>query len=221
MAPVFSNDHNQPVHREEGKSSWTVPTIVVGAVFLFLLLAFVGTTIAFCIHKRHLRKQLPPQNQRRSYHPFRTESTDKSSLLADVQTPEDERPGLFSREPSGVSLYVDAEPAPVNKRVVSASMETINLIPLHVTPAERQNSLAGQISNGSGVSAPSSRTSRPSISLSPIQQEDGDLAVRVARPRSTSTSSVRYYGRRSSSSPDGIVAPPLPSVPTIIRTESD
>ncbi|KAF1972933.1 hypothetical protein BU23DRAFT_146389 [Bimuria novae-zelandiae CBS 107.79] len=222
MAPIPGNDQSDdpPVH-QEGRKSWNTATIVVGAVFLFLLVAFIGTTIAFCIHKRKLRNKLPPEHRPRSYHPFRTGSTDKSSLLADDPSPNDERrSSMFSRERSSVSLYLDAE-QPVTKRVSSQSMETVNLIPLQVTPAERQHYMAGHISNGSGVSALSSTYSRDSLGLSPIQPDDGDLGTRPGRPRSTSTSSVRYYGRTNSTSPDNIAAPQLLPVPKIIRTESD
>ena len=226
MAPIPEDPKptNQPP-AQSTTSSWSTATIIVGAVFLFLLLAFIGTIIAFYLHKRKLRNKLPPEHRPRSYHPFRTETTDKSSLLGDVQTPDSERSSMFTRErDSNVSLYVDASPSPTSKRISSQSMETVNLVPLHVTPAHRQDSMSGHISNGSGVSVASSRYSRGSVSLSPVpQQEEGDLGVRPARPRSTSTSSVRYYGRKNSisMSPDGVAAPQLPPIPQIIRTESD
>ncbi|KAJ4296537.1 hypothetical protein N0V90_006582 [Kalmusia sp. IMI 367209] len=160
MAPIPANDQpaDQPSSKPEEKSSqgWSTPTIVVGAVFLFLLVAFIITLVAFYFHKRSLRKKLPAEHRSKPYRPFRTESTDKSALLADVKTPDEERSSMFSRERSSVSLYVDAEP--VDKR---ASMETVSLIPLHVTPAERQDSLTGQISNGSGVSGVLKRKHKP------------------------------------------------------------
>ncbi|KAL1599597.1 hypothetical protein SLS60_007400 [Paraconiothyrium brasiliense] len=231
MAPLPAD--NQTIDQEstskEGGKSWTTATIVVGAVFLFLLLALIGTVIGFYIHKRKLRSKLPAEHRPRSYHPFRTETTDKSSLLADAQTPDEERSSMFSRERSSVSVYVDAEP--VAKRVSSQSMETVSLIPLHVTPAERQVSMTGEISNGSGVSAlsSSSRYSRGSLSLSPIQPEDGDLGTRPDRPRSTSTSSVRYYSGlpdnntwKTSNEPERSTAPQqLPEIPRIVHTLSD
>lgn len=129
---------------------------------------------------------------------------------------------MFSRERGGsVSLYVDAEPTP--KRISTQSMETVNLVPLHITPARRYDSLAGEISSGSGVSVGSSRYSRGgSVSLSTVQRDEGDLGVRPGRPRSTSTSSVRYYGRKGSGSiSEGVVGTQLPPIPKIIRTESD
>lgn len=235
MAPLPADDKPQTIDQtttsKEGGKPWTTATIIVGAVFLFLLLAFIGTILAFYLHKRKLRNKLPASHRPKSYHPFRAESTtttDKSSLLADAQTPDDERDTMFSRERSSVSLYVDAEPAP--RRVSTQSMETVSLIPLHVTPPERQTSLAGDISNGSGVSAASSNYSRASrLSLSPIQPlgDDGDLGTRPVRPRSTSTSSMRYYGRnvseRESVAGVGPGSGPqqLPSVPKIVHTLSD
>lgn len=233
MAPLPSDDQHLSIDQtstKEGGKSWTTATIVVGAVFLFLALAFIATTIAFCLHKRKLRKQLPAEHRPRSYHPFRTETTDKSSLLADNQTPDEERSSMFSRERSSVSVYVDAEPA--NRRVSGQSMETVSLIPLHIAPPERHESLAGDISNGSGVSASSSRYSRGSISLSPMQQDGGDLGTTPTRPRSTSTSSMRYYGKKeglpdsttwkTSNSPHtSMAAQQLPEIPRIVHTLSD
>ncbi|KAK7186592.1 hypothetical protein DPSP01_001990 [Paraphaeosphaeria sporulosa] len=237
MAPLPADDQKQNIDQtatNEGGRSWTTATIVVGAVFLFLALTFIATIIAFMLHKRKLRKQLPAEHRPRSYHPFRTETTDKSSLLDNAQTPDEERSIMFSRERSSVSVYVDVEPEsePANRRVSAQSMETISLIPLHIAPPERHESLTGAISNGSGVSASSSRYSRGSISLSPIQQEDGDLGTRPVRPRSTSTSSVRYYGKKegspdsttwkTSNSPQtSVAAQQLPEIPRIVHTLSD
>ncbi|KAJ4354537.1 uncharacterized protein N0V89_006274 [Didymosphaeria variabile] len=235
MAPLPAD--NQTIDQEstskDGGKSWTTATIVVGAVFLFLLLAFIATMIVFYIHKRKLRSKLPAEHRPRSYHPFRTETTDKSSLLAGAQTPDEEHSSMYSRERSSVSVYVDAEP-PVGKRVSSQSMETVSLIPLHVTPAGRQESLAGEISNGSGVSAlsSSSRYSRGSLSLSPmspVHQEDGDLGTRPNRLRSTSTSSVRYYSGlpdnntwKTSNTPDiNAASQQPPEIPKIVHTFSD
>lgn len=217
MAPLPQDDQSkgQPTSQPAG-GSWTTATIIVGAVFLLLALAFIGSIIAFCIHKRKLRNKLPPEHRPRSYHPFRTETTDKSSLLSGAQSPEDERSSMFSYNRSSVSLYVDA--APVTKQVSNDTMETVSLIPLHVTPDERLDSLAGEISYGSSVSG----HSRSSISLSPINPEERDLGMRPTRPRSTSsTSNVRYYGRTNSNSPDSIAAPQLPTIPKIVRTVSD
>ncbi|KAF2447995.1 hypothetical protein P171DRAFT_236047 [Karstenula rhodostoma CBS 690.94] len=233
MAPLPADDQKQTIDQpstNEGGKSWTTATIAIGAVFLFLFLALIATIIVFCLHKRKLRKKLPAEHRPRPYHPFRTGSTDKSSLLADAQTPEEERSSMFSHERSSVSVYVDVEPT--NRRVSSQSMETVSLIPLHVAPPERHESLTGEISNRSGVSASSSRYTRQSISLSPIQQEDGDLGTRPNRPRSTSTSSVRYYGKKegrpdsttwkTSNSPHtSLAAQPLPEIPRIVHTLSD
>jgi hypothetical protein len=234
MAPLPAEDQAQTSDQastKNGGKSWTTATIVVGVVFLFLALAFIGTIIAFYFHKRKLHKKLPTEHRPRSYHPFRTETTDKSSLLADAQTPDEERSSMFTRERSSVSVYVDTEPA--NRRVSGQSMETVSLIPLHVAQPERHESLTADISHGSGVSGSSSRYSRGSISLSPIQPEDGDLGSRPSRPRSTSTSSVRYYGKnegrpdsttwKTSNAPHTSMAPPpqLPEIPRIVHTLSD
>jgi LysM repeat protein len=234
MAPLPAETQAQTIDEnstKQGGQPWTTATIVVGAVFLFFALAFIGTVIAFYFHKRKLHKKLPAEHRTKSYHPFRTETSDKSSLLADAHTSDEERSSMFSRERSSVSVYVDTEPA--NRRVSSQSMETVSLIPLHVAQPERHESLTGEISNGSGVSGSSSRYSRGSMSLSPIQQEDGDLGSRSSRPRSTSTSSVRYYGKKegepdsttwkTSNAPHtGMAQPPqLPEIPRIVHTLSD
>lgn len=235
MAPLPAEAQPQttdPTTPKEPGKTWTTATIVTSAVFLFLLLAFIASTIAFCLHKRKLRNQLPPKHRPRSYHPFRTESTDKSSLLSDAQTPDDDRSSMFSHERTSVSIYVDTETEAPNRRVSAQSMESVSLIPLHITTPDRHESLTADISNGSGVSASSSRYSRGSLSLSPIHQEDGDLGARPGRPRSTSASSVRYYGRQEGV-PDSTTwktstapyasseAPQYPEIPRIVHTLSD
>ncbi|KAL5407438.1 hypothetical protein PMIN03_007161 [Paraphaeosphaeria minitans] len=229
MAPLPADDQNQNIDQTAGGKSNTTATIVVGAV-LFIGLTFIATIIAFILRKRKLRKQLPAEHRLKSYHPFRTETTDKSSLLENAQN--EERSSMFSRERgSSVSVYIDAEPELANRRVSARSMETVSLIPLHVALPDRHESLTGEISNGSGVSALSSRYSRGSISLNPIQQEGGDLGTRPVRPRRTS-SSVRYYGKREgsldstawkTSNPPhtSVAAHQLPEIPRIVHTLPD
>jgi len=222
MAPIPEND--QPTSQPDPASDrkpWTTSTIVMGAVFLFLLVAFIIALVVFVFHKRALRKKMPPETRSKPYRPFRTESTDKSRLLenAAALSPDEERSSMYSRERGSVSLYVDADPM-----VKRTSMETVSLIPLQVTPApeERQESLTGNISNGSGVSAgssrytSSSRYSRSSAGLSPLspEQDEGDLGSRRTRPRSTSTSSVRYYATTPTSEKP-------PEIPKIVHTVSD
>lgn len=190
MAPMTTNNPrgDQTVSEPAKSQGWSTATIILGAVFLFLLFAFIITLIAFSIHKRSLRKKLPKEFRSKSYHPFRTETTDKSALLSTATTPDEERTSMFSRQPSSVSLYVDTTPA-----VQHASLENVSLVPVYITPAERQDSMSGLVSDGSGVSASSSRYTRSALTLSPIQQEDNDLGARPTCPRSTSTTSLRYY----------------------------
>lgn len=224
MAPTPADDAApSPTQSTESKSggAWSTGTIVVGAVFIFLLVAFLVSVAVFYIRKRKQRNKLPPQNRSSSYRPFRTESTDKSGLLANqAPTPEEDKTSMYSRQRgASVSLYVDT--ATHDRR---ASMETVSLIPLHVTPAqEPQDPMAATISNGSGVSGVSSisrGSSRYSTStggalnLSPVH-ESGELGSRPAtRPRSTSTTSTRYY---STNSPDN---PAPPQIPKIVHTPS-
>lgn len=104
-------------------------------------------------------------------------------------------------------------------------METVSLIPLHVTPAEEAHDpIEGATSIGSGVSALSSSSSRYSVdmrgtrgslALSPIAAEDdGDLGSRRTRPRSTSAASARYYERTPTD------PAPVQPIPTIVHTPS-
>ncbi|KAK3204084.1 hypothetical protein GRF29_106g1650122 [Pseudopithomyces chartarum] len=173
MAPLPTNDPTTtPSPPKPANNPWNTATIIVGAVFLFLLLALIGTLIAFLLHKRSLRNKLPPSHRPRSYHPFRTETTDKTSLLSNAQSPsDDERSSMFSRERGGsVSLYVDAEPTP--KRISTQSMETVNLVPLHITPARSVTFFNYSISRSIWITSPSlCKTSHLAIQAS-ISQPD-------------------------------------------------
>lgn len=190
----------------------------MGSVFLFLAVSLIVTLVAFWFHKRAERNKLPPEKRPSSYHPFRTQSSDKSSLLANAApSPEDDKSSMFSRDRStSVSLYVDTDV--VDKR---ASMENVSLIPLHITPAEETHDPMDRTTSvGSRVSALSRGSSRystgaSSLALSPIQQnEDGDLGT-SSRPRSTSTTSMRYY---STTPTDRESAP---QIPKIVHTPSE
>ncbi|KAF2263982.1 hypothetical protein CC78DRAFT_580902 [Lojkania enalia] len=216
MAPLPSDagvdkaqpDNNQ-THQEGG---WSTASIVGLSIFAFFIVCFAITGFAYWYHRRAERNKLPPEHRPTSYHPFRTASSAKSSLLANAApSPEDDKRSMFSRESrTSVSLYVDTD---VTDR--RASMETVSLIPLHVTPAEEVlDPMERHVeSNGSGVSRQSTRTSGSgsgSVALSPIPNEEHDLGIRKTRERSTSTASTRYYEANTK-----------PPVPKIVHTPSE
>lgn len=206
MAPT--PDGNQPVpqptNTPQPSKSWSTGGIIVGAVCLFLLLALIATVVIFLINKRRARSKLPPEHRRSSYHPFRTESSDKKGLLEhQAPTPEDDKSSMFSRDRSrsSVSLFVPSEE--LDRR---PSLEKINLIPLHITPVEETaDPIQASSSSGSGVSA----GSRVSLAVSPLQMGTSYTERPASRPRSTSTTSMRYY---STNSPADMDAPQVPKI---------
>lgn len=140
---------------------------------------------------------------------------------------------MFSRDrTSSLALYVPEDLDTDRKR---ASMETVNLIPLRVTPAEDEVddplATAGMGRHSSATS--SSGSGVVSRSLSPLTptldtpvSENGDFMGRKTRNRSSSTASVRYYDQasRSNSRAPSIrgyevpVAPPVPVLPAIVHS---
>ncbi|KAF2182252.1 hypothetical protein K469DRAFT_691477 [Zopfia rhizophila CBS 207.26] len=225
MAPTPADDAPlsppSPSSSEPAKQGfWGTATIVSVAIFGFFIIAFAITLTAYCLHKRAQRKKLPPSHRGSTYRPFRTNSTE-SGLLANVApTPEaDERSSMFSKDrSSSVSLYIPEEHGDRRQ-----SMETVSLIPLHITHAEEiRDPMDRMNSTGSGVSDLSRGSSRISSNTSgslgirnlPIPEEalEADPGVRRMRPRSTSTASVRYYEMNARE--------PAPEVPTILHTPS-
>lgn len=120
---------------------------------------------------------------------------------------------MFARDRgSSLSLYVDS--GIHNDRSKRASIDTVSLIPLHVTPpaaedgqdrggADYMDSVGSGVSgtsrysrstSGGSVSRLSPSTSQSSLGLSgiPVPEESRGNGEK-ARPRSTSSASVRYY----------------------------
>lgn len=203
------------------------PSIVGISVFAFFGLCFLVTFVAFYFHRRAERNKLPPEKRPTSYRPFRTASSDKSGLLANAApSPEEDKSSMFSRDRgSSLSLYVDTDLH--NDRRKRASMDTVSLIPLHVTPAEEvhdplsrtESSVGSGVSSISRYSVDTGRVGSLSGSLggtlSVRSPEEEDLGVRKTRPRSTSSTSVRYYGVTPT---DPMMAP---QIPKIVHTPSD
>ncbi|KAF2019114.1 hypothetical protein BU24DRAFT_405826 [Aaosphaeria arxii CBS 175.79] len=212
MAPIsliFSRDEKPK------ENSWSTAAIVSLSIFTFITVSTIVTITAYYLHRRAQHKKLPPEMRPVSYHPFRTQSSDKAALLQNgAPSPEEDKTSMFSRDRgSSLSLYVDTQHQ--DRR---ASMETINLIPLHVTPAEEaRDPLSQNDSNGSGVSG-SSRSSRrtsDTLGVSTISVPEGAASVggRPTRPRSTSSTSQRYYEVTTTN--------PSPQVPKIVHTPSE
>ncbi|KAF2120432.1 hypothetical protein BDV96DRAFT_594898 [Lophiotrema nucula] len=204
---------------EPQESRWNTATIVSLSIFAFVIVAFGITVFAFWWHRRAERMKLPPEARPVSYHPFRTASSkQKEGLLANAApSPEDDKRSMFSRDSrASLSLYVDAEHHELNKR---ASMETVSLIPLHITPVDEvHDPFERADSNGtgiSGISRSTTATSTDSLGLSTITVPGGedDLGVRKTRQRSSSALSARYY--------ETTPVVPHPQVPKIVHTPSD
>lgn len=174
------------------ESYWKPANIAFTAIASALALGVVLAIIAFLLHRRRENKKIAQSTPA------------KESLLAG----EERKSSMFSRErASSVTVYVDNANTetttykaykPVNQD--PAPQDLAPLEPLHFntyapTPAA---------SAGSGISSVSRNSSGSlgTMMLSPVSE-----GSRASRPRSTSTSSVRYYA----------VTP----VPKIIRTVSD
>ncbi|KAG9186509.1 hypothetical protein G6011_09617 [Alternaria panax] len=190
---------------------WTKANIALTIVFALVFLAVCLASLVFWLHRRNEKKKL---DNRKS---------DTAGLLVN-----EDKTSMFSRiRASSVTLYVDSEAEAHSKR---ASTETMNLVPLQVTPVEEiKNPIGDNMeSSGTGVSSVSRQTNATlstmvlSPMLSPVlsptsPSQGGDLGVRpTGRARSTSTVSqrARYY----ESTPTNVAMPPIPK---IVHTLSD
>lgn len=167
---------------------WKPSNIAYTAVASALVLGVILAAIAFFVYRHRQHKKL-------------AQSTSAKERLLDG---EERKSSMFSRErASSVTVYVDH--ADVDTAYKRISQEPAPLVPLHI------NTQAPTASAGSGVSE-MSRTSNStlgSMMLSPVSEGSRP----TGRPRSTSTSSVRYYAV----TPTDNTMP----VPKIIRTTSD
>jgi hypothetical protein len=168
---------------------WKPSNIAFTAVASALALGVVLAAIAFFIYRHRQHKKIAQSIPA------------KEGLLAG----EERKSSMFSRErASSVTVYVDhATTDTAYKRV---SQEPAPLVPLHV------NTQIPAASAGSGVSALSrnSNGTLGTLMLSPVSENGSRPA---GRPRSTSTSSVRYYAV----TPTDTTIP----VPKIVHTVSD
>lgn len=197
---------------------WSTPAIVSLAIFAFFVVALAVTMVAFYLHRRAERNKLPIEKRPISYHPFRTNSSnDKQGLLANqAPSPEEDKSSMFSRDRSSANLSVYVDHEPQDKR---ASVETVSLIPLHVTPAEELVSPL-ESSMGSGVSRGSSLYSSTTggslgmgqIPIPPDTADIGSMPIPKTRARSTSATSMRYYETATTN--------PSPQIPKIVHTPS-
>ncbi|KAF2747281.1 hypothetical protein M011DRAFT_526294 [Sporormia fimetaria CBS 119925] len=209
MAPTLL--HLLPRELQEGepekKGGISTGSIVALCVFAFFSVGIAATLTGFYFHRRAERNKLPPEKRPTPYRPYRSSSSvntsDKASLLANAE-PTD-KSSMFSRDRnSSFSLYVDTEMDSRNKR---ASIDTVSLIPLHITPAEEvHDPLSRKSSVGSGVSSVQSAR----LSVSPTGAEE----TRKTRPRSTSATSMRYYEMANAPGAG-------PQVPKIVHTPSE
>jgi hypothetical protein len=211
MAPI-PTEKAPPTKVLEKRGGIGTGSIVGISILVFFAVGFAITITLYFLHKRAERRKLPPENRPVSYHPFRTNSSAKSSLLANqAPTPEDDKTSMFSRDRgSSLSLYVDTDMHDRRK-----SVDTVPLIPLQITPAEDvHNPMDRAASVGSGVSG------RLSLSPSRNISEEQDQGSRRTRPRSTSAASTRYY--EANSPLNGVPASgSAPQIPKIVHTLSD
>ncbi|CAN9106887.1 hypothetical protein CUC08_Gglean007560 [Alternaria sp. MG1] len=111
---------------------WTKANIALTAVFALIFLAICLASLVFWLHRRNEKKKL---DNRKS---------DTAGLLAN-----EDKTSMFSRvRASSVTLYVDSETEARNKR---SSTETMNLVPLQVTPAEEVRDPIGDNTESSGT----------------------------------------------------------------------
>lgn len=167
---------------------WKPSNIAFTAVASALTLGVVLAAIAFFIYRHRQHKKLAQA------------ASAKEGLLAG----DERKSSMFSRErASSVTVYVDNADTDTSYRSISA--EPAPLVPLHI------NTQLPAASAGSGVSA-ISRESSSSIGTMTLSLAS-EVSRSAGRPRSTSTSSVRYY----SVTPTDMTIP----VPKIVRTISD
>ncbi|KAF2276107.1 uncharacterized protein EI97DRAFT_458605 [Westerdykella ornata] len=222
MAPIPSDPAPSPTPPDPKTNRMSTASIVGLSVFAFFAVSLAITLTAYFLHRRAERNKLPPEKRPVSYHPFRTASsssttttTAQASLLANAApTPEDDKSSMFSRDrDASLSLYVDTE---MHERSKRASIDTVSLIPLHVTPADDEGVSPLERADSTGSGGARGRSS-VRLSLAPEEMDGGGRGGgRKARPRSTSAASVRYY---EVNAPSPVVA--SPQVPTIVHTVSD
>jgi hypothetical protein len=181
---------------------WTTANITFTAIASVLTFGVLLGAVAFFVHRRRQQAKVARM------------ASDKAGLLSG----EDRKSNMFSRErSSSVTVYVDSE---ADNSYKGAGHEPAPLVPLHIaTPYS--DSGRPVVSTGSGVSS-ISRSSRASSGssvgsqhLSPISDmEDINMGPsHSGRPRSTSSSSVRYYSKTATNS--------TVPVPKIVHTMSD
>lgn len=203
MAPLPTN--NADSNGDKAKPSttyWTKSNIVYTTVFIIVAVAILTAVLAVVFYRRRENKKL---SKRKS---------DTAGLLAN-----EDKTSMFSRDrASSVTLYVDTDADARNKR---HSTDTMNLVPLHITPVEEsRDPIAATVpSAGSGVSSVSrlSLGAQSNVMLSPIMQgtDDANSIRPSGRPRSVSTASQRsrYYDRTS-------ISIDMPEIPKIVHTPS-
>jgi hypothetical protein len=169
---------------------WKPGNIAFTAVASALALGVILGIIAFFIYRHRQHKKIAQTIPA------------KESLLEG----EERKSNMFSRErASSVTVYIDhAETDTSYKRV---SQEPTPLAPSHI------NTQAPAASAGSGISAMSAMSGISNSTLDTIMLSPVSEGSRPTRPRSTSTSSVRYYAV----TPTDTTIP----VPKIVRTVSD
>lgn len=205
MAPLPANSSASSSGNEakSNKTYWTKSNIISTAVFIIVAVAILSAALAFVLYRRHQNKKL---SKRKS---------DTAGLLAN-----EDKTSMFSRDrASSVTLYVDSDGDGRSKR---RSIDTTNLVPLHITPVEETQDLIAETATSvrSGASSVSrlSMGGQSNAMLSPIlhSPDDVDSGVRPSgRPRSTSTASQRsrYYERTS-------ISGDMPEIPKIVHTPS-
>lgn len=188
--PVENNLSAEPsVTSKPDQNYWKPANIAFTAVASALALGVILAVIAFFVYRHRQHKKI-----------IQTTPAKESLLEGDER-----KSSMFSRERvSSVTVYVDN--ANTDTAYQRVSQEPMPLAPLHVntqtpTPAA---------SAGSGISSMSrnSNSTLGTMMLSPVSE-----GSRPTRPRSTSTSSVRYYAV----TPTDTTIP----VPQIVRTVSD
>ncbi|KZM21782.1 hypothetical protein ST47_g7102 [Ascochyta rabiei] len=167
---------------------WKPSNIAFTAVASALALGVIVAAIAFFIYRHRQHKEL-------------AQTTAAKEGLLDG---DERKSSMFSRErASSVTVYVDH--ADTDTAYKPVSQEPAPLVPLHI------NTQAPAASVGSGISAMSrnSNSTLGTMVLSPMSESSRP----TGRPRSTSTSSVRYYAV----TPTDTTIP----VPKIVRTISE
>ncbi|USP74373.1 kinase-like protein [Curvularia clavata] len=203
MAPLPANNADSNGDKaKSGTTYWTKSNIITTTVFIIVVVAILTAALAFVFYRRKENKKLA---KRRS---------DTAGLLAN-----EDKTSMFSRDrASSVTLYVDTDAGARSKR---HSTDTMNLIPLHITPVEESRNPITEMapSAGSGVSSVSrlSMGAQSNVMLSPILQgtDDANSIRPSGRPRSVSTASQRsrYYERTS-------ISGDMPEIPKIVHTPS-